>query len=105
MMAPNREILPVHHAMAKDMMFIFKTHRFQGSPKPLSDEELQKITVPTQIVLGDQDVFVNIPKSLTRAQRLMANVTTTVIPDCGHMLTIDHPGLAEERLMMLIGGI
>lgn len=103
MLAPNREILPVHHEMAQGMAVIFKSHRFQSAPTPLSDEELQRITAPVMILLAEDDVFVDAPRTTARAQRLLPHVQIEVISRCGHMLTIDRPGVAEERLLSFTG--
>jgi pimeloyl-ACP methyl ester carboxylesterase len=102
MMTPNREILPAHRDMARGMAFLFKTHRFQSGPTPLTDRELTRITAPVKLLLAADDVFVNAAKTAARAQQLMARVDIEIIPKCGHMMTIDRPGLAEERLISLV---
>jgi pimeloyl-ACP methyl ester carboxylesterase len=105
MMTPNREILPVHRDAARGMAMVFKTHRFQGAPTPLTDAELRHITSPVMILLAEDDVFVNASRTIARAQQMIPHVQTEVISHCGHMLTIDQPGLADDRLMSFIQGI
>ncbi|NJR12538.1 alpha/beta hydrolase [bacterium] len=88
--------------MAREMMMVFKTHRFQSGPTPLTDEELRRITTPLTILLAADDVFVDSPKAAARARALMPQAQIEIVPQCGHMLTIDRPGLAEERLGSLL---
>jgi pimeloyl-ACP methyl ester carboxylesterase len=99
MLAPDQKTTALHAEMAREMRIIFETHRFQAGPKPLTDEELKRITAPVYVLLGEDDVFVNVSKSILRAQGLISHVEIELIPRCGHMMTIDRPGLAEERLM------
>ena len=57
--------------------------------KPLI--ELEKITVPTLIVCGDRDPYLNYEQVNSSLKRLPAGSALTVIPGGAHMLMIEAP--------------
>ena len=59
-----------------------------NGPKPLSDKELQSITCPVSIVMGEHDIVVAPHETIERAEQLIPNVVTHLI-DAGHMLTLE----------------
>lgn len=74
------------------------------SPTVLSDDKLQRIAVPTTVLIGDREVIYRggPQAALARAQRLIPDVRTQLIPGANHMLTVDCPTeLANELLTAL----
>ncbi|MBC7813187.1 MAG: alpha/beta hydrolase, partial [Burkholderiales bacterium] len=88
-----------HEDAAQFMQRLFKHYRFANGPSLISDQQLQRITSPTYVLMGCDDVACNPTKSIERAMRLIRGVQTELLPDAGHMLTLDHPGLVEQRMV------
>ncbi len=59
----------------------------------LSDDTLRRISAPTTVVIGDREViYRGGPRAaLARAQKLIPDVQTHLMPGANHMLTIDCP--------------
>ena len=66
--------------------------------RPFSDEELQSITNPVLVLIGDHDV-INSEESLTRAQKFLTNCKTQTIKDAGHFLTIDQAKITNDAVI------
>ena len=62
-------------------------------PTVLSDDTLRRISAPTTVVIGDREViYRGGPRAaLARAQKLIPDVQTHLMPGANHMLTIDCP--------------
>lgn len=56
--------------------------------KPLPNDELRSLTMPTLLLIGDDD-FANSTKTLNDAEKLLPAVTTKKLDHCRHFLTID----------------
>ncbi|XQF91428.1 alpha/beta fold hydrolase (plasmid) [Pseudoalteromonas espejiana] len=57
--------------------------------RPFSEQQLQKITVPTLVIIGDKDIM-NSQDSLERAKKMLNKVQTMKLQDAGHFLTVDQ---------------
>ncbi|MCC7446944.1 MAG: alpha/beta hydrolase [Anaerolineae bacterium] len=51
-----------------------------------TDEELHRLTMPTLLLGGTADVLRDIPKIAARLNKLLPNLTVTIIPQAGHAL-------------------
>lgn len=62
-------------------------------PSVLTDDELRRITMPVTVLIGDRDViYCGGPQAaLARAQQLIPNVRTQLLPGANHNLTLDCP--------------
>ncbi|RXM43878.1 alpha/beta fold hydrolase [Flavobacterium sp. YO64] len=69
--------------------------------RPFSDEELQSITNPVLVLIGDHDV-INSEESLTRAQKFLINCKTQTIKDAGHFLTIDQAKITNDAVIKFL---
>lgn len=65
---------------------------------PFSDKELESISNPVLVLIGDQDV-INSDESLERAQKYLPNVKTKKITDAGHFLSIDQSKIVNEAVV------
>jgi pimeloyl-ACP methyl ester carboxylesterase len=61
------------------------------TPTRLTDDELRRISAPTTVLLGEREVIYNggPQAALARAQRLIPNVDARLLPNAGHILTLD----------------
>ena len=62
-----------------------------------STETLQQITVPTLILCGDEDVLCK-PKTHQEMAALISNVHLEIIPDCGHLSTLEESDTVNRAL-------
>lgn len=69
--------------------------------RPFSDEELQSITNPVLVLIGDHDV-INSEESLTRAQKFLINCKTQTIKDAGHFLTTDQAKITNDAVIKFL---
>ncbi|MFI5507022.1 alpha/beta fold hydrolase [Mycobacterium sp. NPDC051804] len=73
-------------------------------PTVLSDDNLRRIAVPTTVLIGDREVIYRggPHAAIARAQRLIPDVRTHLLPGANHMLTVDCPKeLGNEVLTAL----
>lgn len=69
--------------------------------QPFSDEELQTITSPMLVLIGDNDV-INSEKSLEKAKANVSKCTTKTIKDAGHFLSIDQPKAVNDAIILFL---
>ena len=62
-----------------------------------STETLQKISVPTLVLCGDEDVLCK-PKVHREMADLIKNSHLEIIPDCGHLSTLEDPDAVNRAL-------
>jgi pimeloyl-ACP methyl ester carboxylesterase len=69
-------------------------------PTVLSDDTLRRITAPTTVLIGDREVIYRggPHAALARAQRLIPDVQTHLMPGANHMLTVDCPQELADAL-------
>jgi pimeloyl-ACP methyl ester carboxylesterase len=56
------------------------------NPRVFRDEELRRISVPTLVMIGDQEKIYDAAAALARAEALIPGVRTLCIPDASHDL-------------------
>ena len=66
--------------------------------QPFSDLQLQKITLPTLVMIGDKDIMNN-QDSLERAKRMLDKVQTMKLQDAGHFLTADQADQVNRTIL------
>ena len=67
-------------------------------PSVFPDEELQNLTVEILLLVGEHETIYNPTKMLERAKRLMPNLTTQMIPNAGHGLSIEQHEIVNEAI-------
>jgi len=76
--------------------------RIKVYPSLFPDEELRGIDKPALLFVGDQEVIYNAERVIERAKRLMPNVETELIPDCGHVIAIEKPDFVNKRILSFL---
>ncbi|WP_321538474.1 alpha/beta fold hydrolase [Flavobacterium piscinae] len=66
--------------------------------QPFSKEEIEKITIPVLIMIGDNDI-VNSQKSLEKGNELLPKGEMITIENAGHFLTIDQPEIVNQKMI------
>lgn len=60
-------------------------------PTTLRDDELAALSMPTLLVLGEQEVIYDARKARTRAMALIPKVQVAMIAGAGHLMNLSHP--------------
>lgn len=60
-------------------------------PTTLRDEELRALSVPTLLIIGEQEVIYDAHKAMARATALIPKLQTALIPNAGHLMNLSHP--------------
>jgi len=68
-------------------------------PIKFTDDELQQIKIPTLLLIGRKEVIFSASKAIDRATRLMKNIQAEMIPDAGHIPSMDQPEMVNERIL------
>lgn len=63
-----------------------------------SKKELQSLKIPVLVLIGDHDI-VNSPKIFIKAHKYIPNVTTDVITDSGHFMSIDQAEIINKKVV------
>lgn len=67
-------------------------------------DRLTEITVPTLIVVGDQDVA-TVPEKSERMHQQIRNSDLVVIPGAGHTSTVEEPAAVNRALSEFLGSL
>ena len=71
-----------------------------GQPFHLSGRKLRKITTPTLVFLGGKDGLVgDVAPAKRRAQRYIAGCEIEVLPNAGHVMSVDEPNFVGTRIV------
>jgi pimeloyl-ACP methyl ester carboxylesterase len=72
-------------------------------PTTLTDDELRRISAPTTVLLGEREViYAGGPQAaLARANGLISDVHARLLPNAGHVLTLDAPDVVIDELIKL----
>jgi pimeloyl-ACP methyl ester carboxylesterase len=86
-----------------DSMVLVNAHVRQrpGSPPPVfTDEELRRLTMPVQNLIGGHDAFDDAEKVTARVRALVPRVNATIVPEAGHIY-LEWPALVLPFLASL----
>jgi pimeloyl-ACP methyl ester carboxylesterase len=89
----NREYRPWMRLLAKCRMRI-------GWPFSIPGGTLRKITAPTLVILGGKDGLVgSATAAAQRAHRHIAGCQIEILPNAGHIMSIDEPEVVGKRIV------
>ncbi|MGO2293320.1 MAG: alpha/beta fold hydrolase [Pseudoalteromonas sp.] len=66
--------------------------------RPFSDQQLQQVTLPTLVLIGDNDMM-NDQGSLERAKKMLVQVQIEQIQSAGHFLTVDQADKVNSAVL------
>lgn len=66
---------------------------------PLTTDELSTIKLPTQILIGENEVLYSANQALNRIQNLAPQIQTELIPKSGHDLLLTQTELVNKKIM------
>lgn len=70
-------------------------------PSVFPDEELCQIKNQILMLIGDQDRF-NPPRVLEQARRMIPQIETEIIPNAGHMLSMEQPEIVDAHILRFL---
>jgi pimeloyl-ACP methyl ester carboxylesterase len=68
-------------------------------PKRFTDEELRRIDLPTLIYMAADTELFDPEAAADRANRLIPDVETTIVPDAQHGLPFQYPELTTKTIL------
>ncbi len=68
----------------------------------LTDEELQRIQVPTLFLIGENDVLYSPQKAVQRLHTAAPQIQTEVIPNAGHDLLLVQTELVNQKMVVFL---
>ncbi|VVB87202.1 2-succinyl-6-hydroxy-2,4-cyclohexadiene-1-carboxylate synthase [uncultured archaeon] len=71
-------------------------------PTEFTDDELQQIKTPALLLIGEKEVIFSAQKAIDRATRLMPNIQAEIIPDAGHIPSMDRHEMVNERILKFL---
>lgn len=79
--------------------------RPQIHPTILSDEELANLAPPTLFLVGENEVIYSgsAADAVERLNEVAPRITTEILPDCGHDLTLVQADLVNELILEFLG--
>jgi pimeloyl-ACP methyl ester carboxylesterase len=68
-------------------------------PYPFPDEALKMITTPTLLLIGDHETLYEPDQVIKRAEELMENIQTILIPNAGHAVLWEQTELVNSHIL------
>jgi len=80
--------------------------RIKFGPYPLPDEDLKKIKTPTLLLIGDHEILYepDPDQVLKRAEELVENIQTVLIPNASHMVLFEQTELVNSHILSFLAG-
>ena len=75
-----------------------------AQPSPLKDEELQRIKVPTLLLVGENDRSFSVKKAVQKLNQVAPQWRTEIIPDVGHSLTFVLAEMVNQKILEFLAG-
>jgi pimeloyl-ACP methyl ester carboxylesterase len=76
---------------------------FKVRPRVFTDEELQRLRMPTLVLIGKQESLYDSKAAIERAGRVLPRGRAELIPDCNHAIVSDQTAVVSSRLMEFFG--
>jgi len=71
----------------------------QVFPFVLSDDQLEKVNIPTLLIYGDKECIYNIDLAAKRATQLMKNIQAEIIPNANHLTAVSNPDTTNNAVI------
>lgn len=72
------------------------------SPTVFTDKELQSITSPTLLMVGDQEKIYSPLKAVERARKYIPNFKSDIILKAGHNLPMEQPEIVNSKVIQFL---
>ncbi len=97
----NKSSLKLLDGFVDDAMMGLKCFKFRMpvTPSVLTDNELQRIKVPTLFLVGENEKLYPAKKAVERLNTLAPQIETEIIPNAGHDLTFVQAELVNKKVL------
>ncbi|MEU4538980.1 alpha/beta fold hydrolase [Streptosporangium sp. NPDC023825] len=75
----------------------FRPHR--SPSRRFTDDELRRVTVPTQLLLAARTTLMRPARALARARRFLPLRHAEIVPGIGHAIPLEAPDLVTDRVL------
>jgi pimeloyl-ACP methyl ester carboxylesterase len=90
----------VNREMLEWMRLAGKGKPRMGKPWPMSNDQLRRVRAPTLLFLGGKDGAIGSAEAAAdRARSNIPDCEVVVLPDAGHLMMIDQPGIVGPRIV------
>ncbi len=109
MASPPREGRERYETFVEGIVDIFYTGRRKlgvqvlPNPRVLGDDELRRLTMPTLVLIGDEEKIYSAPDALARARALIPGVQAVSIPGASHDLMYSQSARVNASLAAFLG--
>jgi pimeloyl-ACP methyl ester carboxylesterase len=73
-------------------------------PYALPDEDLQKLKTPALLLLGNQEILYEVDQAIKRAEELVENIQTAIIPNASHGVNWEQMELVNSHILDFLSG-
>ena len=73
-------------------------------PYELPAEDLKKLKTPTLLLIGDHEVLYEADRAIKRAEELVENIQTALIPNASHMVLWEQTELVNSHILNFLSG-
>jgi pimeloyl-ACP methyl ester carboxylesterase len=73
-------------------------------PYPLPDKGLRKLKTPILLLFGDHEILYDAAQAIKRAEELVENIQTAIIPNAGHMVNWEQTEIVNSHILDFISG-
>ncbi len=79
---------------------------YRLGPHALPEEDLKRLKTPTLLLIGDHEIIysADLDQVLKRAEELVENIQTALIPNCSHMLVYEQTELVNSQILNFLSG-
>lgn len=101
--SPSKRLPPEDREL---LDLVIRYHRGKGVPLiDLSDDELQRITAQTLLLVGEHDSIYPAQQMVDRARQCIPNLyAAEIVPNAGHSLSTDQPDYLNEKVLAFLNG-
>ena len=72
------------------------------APTVFPDEQLHSMSVPTLLLIGDQEVIYDAAMALARARRLIPDLESDVVPQSSHDMCVSQHRIVDKRILKFL---
>lgn len=73
-------------------------------PTVFSDEDLDSLSPPVLLLIGENEVIYDPVKALSRARRLVPDLEGEIVPTCGHDISFTQHAIVDARVLEFLTG-
>ncbi|WP_254438295.1 alpha/beta fold hydrolase [Paenibacillus sp. DCT19] len=89
----NQFLVSMQNALPRTKLFV----------SYIKDNELEQITVPALLLIGDQDIQYDVERAIKRARETINGIEAIVVPHAGHGLPLEKSEIVNRFMLDFLG--